>query len=226
LLIFVDADCRVDEEAFCALLCGFARPTVGIVAARSDPDRYRTVNSLAERSAIFSALMLHEIKGRLVDHDFLPIGRLMAVRRAAWQKRDDDRWPCDRIVASRAQRAGWEVIYMPTAVVYYQPVGTYDDLRSDYVRTVVAQAHLVGNWAEPVPLRVIWRAASASLRRQPLGAAAWLALRARLWTERSVGLMQPDEGFARWDRLPPARPPSAVPGPVTRPRWSQPGGPA
>ena len=225
LLFFVDADCRVDKGAFSALLRGFARPTVGVVAARSEPDSGRTVNSLVERSATFSALMLHETKSRLVNHDFLPIGRLMAVRRAAWQG-GDHRWPCDRIVASRAKHAGWEIIYMPEAVVYYQPVGTYDELRSDYVRTAVAQAHLVGDWAEPLPRGVVGRAASASLRRQPLNAAAWLALRTRLWSERSVGLMRPDEGYARWDRLPDSSPSPSRPGPSHQTPEEPPGRPA
>ena len=211
LLFFVDADCRVDKGAFSALLRGFARPTVGVIAARSEPDSGRTVKSLVERSATFSALMLHETKSRLVNHDFLPIGRLMAVRRAAWQG-GDDRWPCDRVVASRAKQAGWEIIYTPEAVVYYRPVGTYDELRSDYVRTVVAQALLANDWAEPLPRGVVGRAASASLRRQPLNAAAWLALRARLWSERSRGLMRPDEGYARWDRLPDSSPCPSRPG--------------
>ena len=72
LLFFVDADCRVDKAAFSALLRGFARPKVGVVAARGELDRGRTADSLVERSATFSALMLHEIKSRLGNHDFLP----------------------------------------------------------------------------------------------------------------------------------------------------------
>src|ERR1700731_56946 len=81
LLFFVDADSHVDKRAFSVLLRGFARPSAGVIAARSEPVSGRTVNSLMERSAAFSALMLHETKNRLVNHDFLPIGRLMAVRR-------------------------------------------------------------------------------------------------------------------------------------------------
>jgi glycosyltransferase involved in cell wall biosynthesis len=206
LLMFVDADSRVDKGAFSALLRGFERPTVGIAAARSKPASGRTVNSLVERSAKQSALMLHETKSRLVNHDFLPIGRLMAVRRAAWQNRDDQRWPCDRIVASDAKRAGWEIIYMAEAVVYYQPVGTYGELRSDYVRTAFAPAHLNSDWADPLPWKIVCRAVSASLRRQPLNAGAWFALRALLRSERSFGLMRLDEAYARWDRLPDGSP--------------------
>jgi hypothetical protein len=65
LPFFVDADCQVDKAAFSALLRGFARPAVGVVAARGDLGRRRSVNSLVERSETFSALMLHEIKSRL-----------------------------------------------------------------------------------------------------------------------------------------------------------------
>jgi glycosyltransferase involved in cell wall biosynthesis len=211
LLSFVDADCLVDKGAFSALLRGFARPTVGVIAARGEPDSRRTVNSLVERSATFSALILHETKSRLVNHDFLPIGRLMALRRTAWQE-GDHRWPCDRTIALRAKHAGWEIIYMPESVVHYQPVRTYDELRSDYVRTAIAQGRLIGDWSEPVPRGVVGRAAFASLRRQPLNAVAWLALRTRLWSERSAGLMRPDEVYARWGRVPGGSPSSSPPG--------------
>ncbi len=135
-----------------ALLRGFARPAVGVVAARSEPDDGRTV-SLVERSAIFRAVMLHETKSRLVNHDFLPIGRLFGLRRDAWQAGDDQQWQCDRIYASRAKHAVWEIIYMPEAVVYYQPVGTYDELQSAYLRSALthSRARLATNWPEPLP---------------------------------------------------------------------------
>ena len=201
LLFFVDADCRVDRAAFSAMLRCLARPQVGVVAARGDLDRGRTADSLVERSATFSALMLHEIKSRLGSHDFLPIGKLMAVRREAWVG-GDHRWPCDRVVGSRAKQAGWDVVYVADAVVYYTPVGTYGELRSDYVRTVVAQELLCGDWAEPLPRGVVRRAALASLRLQPLNGAAWAAVRARLWSERSRGRLQAADGYARWDRRP------------------------
>jgi len=201
LLFFVDADCQVDKAAFSALLRGFERPTVGVVAARGDLNPGQTADSLVKRSATFSALMLHEVKSRLANHDFLPIGKLMAVRRDAWIS-GDHRWPCDRVVGSRARRAGWAVIYAPEAVVHYNPVETYSELRSDYVRTIVAQELLCGDWAEPLPRGVVRRAAFASLRQQPLNAAAWAAVRARLRSERSMGQMHAEEGYARWDRLP------------------------
>jgi len=228
LLSFVDADCHVDRGAFSALLRGFARPTVGVVAARSEPDSGRTAKSLAERSAAFSALMLHETKSRLVNHDFLPIGRLFALRRDAWQAGDDQQRPCDRIYASRAKHAGWDIIYMPEAVVYYQPVGTYDEFRSAYVRSVRAhtQARLADNWMEPLPRGIVCRAASAGLRRQPLSAAAWLALRTRLWTERAVGLARPNEGLQRsgiWDKLPQSSRTSATVDAANRPPRNEPG---
>ncbi len=198
LLFFVDADSRVDKEAFSALLRGFARPAVGVVAARSEPSG-GTLNSLVERSATFSALMIHETRSRLVNHDFLPIGRLMAVRRAAWRDGGHE-WPCDRVIAWRAKQAGWKIFYTPDAVVHYEPVGTYDELRSDYLRTIVAQAHLNGDWAKSLPRGVVARAASASFRRQPLNGAAWLTFRTRLWSERTVGLMRPNEAYAYWGR--------------------------
>ena len=212
LLFFVDADCRVDKGAFSALLHGFAPPTVGVVAARGEPDSRHAANPLVRRSATFSALMLHEAKSRLVNHDFLPIGRLMALRREAWRG-GDHRWPSDRTVALRAKHAGWEIVYMPEALVYYESVGTYGELRSDYVRVTLAQPHLIGDWSEPLPRGVVRRAAAASFRRQPVSAAAWLVLRARLWSERAAGLMRPDEVYARWGRTPKGLPSSSGPGP-------------
>ena len=218
LLFFVDADCRVDKGAFSALLRGFARPTVGVVAARSEPEPGLTVKSLVERSGIFSAIVLHETKSRLVNHDFLPIGRLFALRRAAWQAGDDQQRPCDRIYASRAKHAGWEIIYMPEAVVYYQPLKTYDELLSAYNRSADthSRARLAGDWAEPLPRGAVCRAAAASVRRHPLRAAAWLALRTRLWSERVLGLARPGEGFASsgvWERLPHSSRSYSLPGP-------------
>jgi glycosyltransferase involved in cell wall biosynthesis len=201
LVCFVDADSRVDKTAIAALLADFRRPTVGVVAARSELDGRRTGNSMVERSAAFSALMLHETKSRLDNHEFMPIGRLMAVRRAAWQP-GDHRWPCDLVVSSRAKRAGWKISYRPDAVVYYQPVRTYKELRSDFLRTRVGQALLGDDLVKPLPRSVVGHAAAASALRQPLNAAAWLALRARLWNERSRGRLRLGEGYARWDRLP------------------------
>ncbi len=202
-LCFVDADCRVDQGALAALMGAFSRPMVGVVAARSELSGGRTGDSLVERSAAFSALLLHETKSRLGDHEFTPIGRLMAVRRAAWRQ-DDHRWPCDRAVASRAKKAGWAISYRPDAVVYYQPVGTYRELRLDYVRTIVGQTRLGGDLAGPLPRGLVARAAFASLRQQPLNAAAWISVRARLWGERSRGRLPLAAGYARWDRLPAA----------------------
>jgi glycosyltransferase involved in cell wall biosynthesis len=231
LLFFVDADCRVDKGAFSALLRGFARPAVGVVAARSEPGSWLATGSLVERSAMFSAIVLHETKSRLVNHDFLPIGRLFALRRDAWQAGDDQQRPCDRIYASRARRAGWEISYAPEALVYYEPVGTYDEFRSAYIRAALthARARLASEWAEPLPRGVVCRAAFASLRRQPLSAAAWLALRTRLWGERAVARARPDEGFASsgvWERLPPSPRSSGHPVPGHQAPEEPAGGPA
>lgn len=230
LLFFVDADCRVDKGAFSALLPGFARPTVGVVAARSEPDPGLTIKSLVERSGIFSAIVLHETKSRLVNHDFLPIGRLFGLRRAAWRAGDDQQRPCDRIYASRAKRAGWEIIYKPEAVVYYQPVETYGELWSAYSRSTDthSRARLADNWAEPLPRAAVCRAAVASMRRQPLSAAAWLAVRTRLWSERVIGLPRPVERPARsgaWERPPHSSRPDSSPGPVHQAVEESAGGP-
>ena len=166
-----------------------------------------------ERSATFSALMLHEVKSRLVNHDFLPIGRLMAVRRAAWQ----DGGHGGRATGHRLARktGGMEIFYTPDALVYYGRSGHSTSpvrLPSDDCRTITSNR----GWAESLPRRVAARAASASLRQQPLNGAAWLTFRARLWSERAVGLMRPNE----------AMPAGAVPSPATgRCLRKHPGGP-
>ena len=229
VLAFVDADCRVDKEAFSVLLRGFSRATIGVVAARCEPDIGRTVKSLVERSAIFSAVLLHETKSRLVNHDFLPIGRLFALRRDAWQAGNDQQRPCDRIYAARAKLAGWEIIYMPEAVVYYEPVTTYDEFRSAYIRSerTHARARLTSDWAEPLPKAVVRRAAPASFRRQPLNAAAWLAVRARLRSEPGVRLTRQDKMLANpgiWDKLPRISQPASHLGPGCQSAEEPPGG--
>ncbi len=107
LLSFVDADCRVDKGAFSALLRGFARPTVGVIAARGEPDSRRKVNSLVERSATFSALILHETKSRLVNHDFSRGGKSSTCRnRWSTTNRSEPTTSSGPIMFARQSRKG------------------------------------------------------------------------------------------------------------------------
>ena len=209
------------------LFCAASRdPPWGLSRHAANPTVGRTVKSLVERSASFSALLLHETKSRLVNHDFLPIGRLLAVRRAAWQEGDH------RV----AVRPGLRLARETSGVGNHLRAGSgrilpaARDVRRTPVRPTFARKSRnrfsPAAGSEPLPRGVVGRAASASLRRQPLNAAAWLALRARLWSERSRGLMRPDEvlrplGSGTSSRT--VRRPSAVPDTATTPSEEQTG---
>lgn len=182
-LILVDADCRVDRAAFSALLPRFEQVGVGVVAGRSQPTTSGVPTGMVGRSANFSSGLLHRIKTRLDDHDFLPIGRLMAVRRAAWQVSDCNLVPCDRAVAHLARAAGWGIVYAPGALVFYEPVATYGALEDDYVRT-----RAIGGPAplryDRLPLEVLVRAAWAEAIAAPIDALAWAICRVLLLGKR------------------------------------------
>jgi glycosyltransferase involved in cell wall biosynthesis len=182
-LVFIDADCQVSSNALAALLASLARPGVGVVAGRSQPTGPDNPTGIVERAADFSGLLLHEIKSRLGNHDFLPIGRLMAVRRAAWQVEDGGLVPCDRVVATLAKGAGWAVVYAPEAVALYQRLSTYRALREDYVRTSVARRRRALEH-DSLPPALLWRAAWASAATSPGNALAWAACRAFLAAEK------------------------------------------
>lgn len=179
ILILVDADCQVDQAAFSALLVGFENAKVGVVAGRAQPFRLGAPNGVVGRSASFSSALLHRIKTRLGDHDYLPIGRLMAVRRTAWNVEDCDLVPCDRAVAHLARAAGWEIVYAPKALVFFEPVTTYRALRADYLRTSSAGDHVALVY-DPLPRGVLAQAACAATVAAPVDALAWAACRAAL----------------------------------------------
>jgi hypothetical protein len=115
----------------------------------------------------------------------VPIGRLMAVRRAAWKVEDRDLVPCDRAVAHLARSSGWEIVYAPEAQVFFEPVTTYRALRADYLRT-----RATGGRAAPaydrVPPGLIWRAIWSSLLASPLDAMAWAFCRAALLAQQRI----------------------------------------
>jgi len=124
-VVFVDADSTVDDQAFIELLQAIDQPGVGVVSGRAAPvdDRFggeRTPPStVVTRSSRFSAVLLDEIKSRVGDHDFIAIGRLMAIRREAWDIPNVELPHCDREVASSARRAGWRAVWVPQAKVFY-----------------------------------------------------------------------------------------------------------
>jgi glycosyltransferase involved in cell wall biosynthesis len=190
LLILVDADCRVDRTALSALLAGFEDAKVGVVAGRTQPVDAGAPSGVVGRSAIFSALLLHQIKTRLGDHDFLPIGRLMAVRRTAWKIVDCDLVPCDRAVAHLARTAGWKIVYAPEALVFFEPVTTYRALRDDYRRTSAVGDSLALAYdriPRGVQARAVWDATLAA----PVDALAWAACRALLLGQQWIRPGQP-----------------------------------
>lgn len=184
-IVFVDGDCRLRPDAMGRLLEA-RRSEVGVLCARAVTGQVRGRGGVVLRSARFSSLLLHETKSRLRDHAFLPIGRLLGVHRSLWGGADDGRWgPCDVLVGQRAQSLGLEVLYVPSAVVEYDPVGSYGELVSDYCRTRLAPAMLSGR--PSVPCRVAARGAASAARQAPVDAAAWLATRAALAAGRVTG---------------------------------------
>lgn len=194
-LVFVDADCRVSFDALVNLLGPLERPEVGVVAGRSQPSGGVSPTGMVQRSADFSALLLHEIKSRLRNHDFLPIGRLMAVRRAAWRVEDGGMVPCDRVVAKLAKSAGWEVVYAPDATVQYQRLTSFEALREDYLRTNLAR-QTIARAHDPLPFNVVWRAAWAGTFSSPKNALAWATCRVLLMGEQHIRRQPPPS--SRW----------------------------
>lgn len=183
---FVDADCTVDERAFVELLQVIEQPGVGVVSGRAVPiddhvenDGRGSRSEVVFHSARFSALLLDEIKSRLGNHDFIAIGRLMAIRREAWNVPNAALPHCDREVASSARRAGWRAVWVPQAKVYYHAPASFSELRADWWRTRLALARSPHPF-DMIPRAVQLAAARAALKRAPLDALCWIACRTKL----------------------------------------------
>lgn len=204
-IIFVDADCTVEPTAFRHMLRAFTDGRIGIVAARSTPgigQSNQHTRGFAYHSACFSATILDSLKRRVSNHDYQPIGRLMAVRRAAWNLESTVGAPCDREVAFLAKIAGWQIVYEPNAIVYYKPIEHYKQIRADYLRTVL-RTQLQRSY-DPIPRLVLLRAAVAATLDQPIGAAAWICCRLRLWADRMTGHLGATDISIRYWGEPPA----------------------
>lgn len=173
-VFFVDADCSVDPHAFQHLLRNFAHDDIGLVAARSVPALTcrATYPGIVERSALFSATLLDHIKRRLDNHDFLPIGRLMALRRAALTILRTDRAPCDRAIAQWAKEQGWRIVYARDAIVYYEAIETYAQLAADVARSHARNALPLD--VDPLPYTVLLAGLAAAFIAEPVQGAAWL----------------------------------------------------
>jgi len=184
-VVFVDADCTVDDRAFVELLQVIAQPGVGVVSGRAVPvdDRFDgergSRSAIVSRSSRFSAVLLDEIKSRAGDHDFIAIGRLMAIRREAWNVPNVALPHCDREVASSARRAGWRAVWVPQAKVFYYTPASFSELRADWQRTRLALARSPQTF-DAIPRPVQLSAAWAALRSAPLGALYWVSCRTRL----------------------------------------------
>lgn len=186
VVFFVDADCLVEAAAFRNMLKHFESGTVGIVAARSLPiqSESRSAQSLVERSAHFSAILLDALKSRLTNHDFLPIGRLMAVRRSALHILRTDRAPCDRALAQWAKQQGWQIVYERQAIVRYQPISTYAQLSADMLRSHARNALPLA--VDPLPPLTVATSLLAALAAEPTQALAWVLCHAPFWIARTA----------------------------------------
>ncbi|MGH7639521.1 MAG: glycosyltransferase family 2 protein [Candidatus Dormibacteria bacterium] len=181
IVVFVDADCELAPAAIRELLIPFAEPDVGVVSGRAVPLSLDQGGLLVRRSARFSAELMHQVKLRLVDHDFIPIGRLMAVRREAWKVDDPEQAPCDRVVAQLARRAGAGIRYAAAAAVGYVPPATPSSLRADYLRTNLPRRSL-SPVQDRVPWRTLVRAGFTAWTAAPLDGLAWFLCRLGLLT--------------------------------------------
>ena len=201
VLVLVDGDCAVKTGALPVMLRHFAKDNVGVVAAQALPFNRGRRMGLVERSAWFSAFVLDEVKRRLVDHDFLPIGRLMAVRSVAWRVERTDCAPCDRAVAHWVKVAGWSIEYEPEAVVHYDVLLTMRELRADFRRT--ATKCLLEFDSDPLTPLVQARAFLIASAKAPRCSTAWILCRLRLFVWRLIfhDLLEPSKRVY-WDVTP------------------------
>lgn len=197
ILVLVDGDCELVSGALPTILAHFAMSDVGVVAARSVPLVGDRRAGLVERSARFSALILDEVKRRLVNHDFLPIGRLMAVRHTAWRVEWTGWAPCDRAVAHWVKEAGWSIVYEPKAVVRYEALQTFGELRADFLRTASGQLKFDSDLLPPA---VQASAILVASTKTPLNFAAWMTCRLCLLGGRLFHGDRPDPSkTTHWD---------------------------
>ncbi len=160
----------------------FSRSEVGVAAGRPIPEVNAQHGFVASRSSLFSAILLDEIKVRLESHDFLAVGRLMAIRRDAWNVQNTNQPHCDRVVANTASLAGWKIAWMPDARVYYLPPKAYSGLRSDWQRTRLG-LHATLLTFDPIPTSTKIGAMWVSAFRFPSGAFLWAMVRIFLTVE-------------------------------------------
>jgi hypothetical protein len=151
---------------------------------------------MVRRSARFSAALVEQVKTRISNHDLLPVGRLMAIRREAWMVEHTDQPHCDRVVAASAKAAGWTVAWVPEATVVYQLPVSYGALRADWYRTRLALSASATKF-DSLPAGVILSATWATMRRCPMDATAWAACHAALVIEH-LARRPPVSNFASW----------------------------
>lgn len=189
VVVFVDADCTLHREALALLLDAIEKPGVGVVSGRAVPVHSqgggvcRPRSCVVFRSGRFSARLLDQIKARLGDHDFIAIGRLMAVRREAWNVPDVELPHCDRQVTSAARLAGWRAVWVPEAKVYYRVPALFSELRSDWRRTRLAPGRSAQTF-DRIPWGVQAVAAGCALYGAPVDGLCWVGCRMRLVRER------------------------------------------
>ena len=195
LVLFVDADCLVSEDAFSALRDSLRDARVGVACGRSEPFGRRSA-TLIHSAGEFSSNLLHSVKSDLVDHAFLPIGRLMLLRREAWNVEREDQFPCDWIVGLGALLKGWGVVYVPSAVVMYAAPASVGESYSDWLRT-----RKVGKKGAPsftsIPRLYLLVKGLRVVVAHPASFCAWLLVRCFHYARY---LTQPTSGTVDWSR--------------------------
>jgi hypothetical protein len=118
-------------------------------------------------------------------------------------------------VAKLAHDAGWVVTYQPAAVVRYQPLSSWDQLRADHRRTAV-RSRLPHRY-QPIPFPAVVRGTLLAATSSPLNCLAWVLCRLRLAPAHLLPRTLPDAALAYWNAVPSHSPTPASPGTTSQP---------
>lgn len=194
-IMFVDADCVVGEDCLGFLLGQLSDPHIGLACGRSMPQDEDS-GKLIVRAGIFSSEVLHSVKLGFVDHAFLPIGRLMLLRREAWHVENDELFPCDWVVGLGALLGGWGVRYVPRATVYYSVPSSVEESYDDWLRTRIGARSRSRRFTEISGIHLARSFVRVAVGH-PQQAAAWVVMRIR---HHLRYLLRSGHGSGDWHR--------------------------
>lgn len=199
-IILMDSDCTVEEYGLVGVLPHLDDCGIGLIAGEGRLVHKGHETRLIGQSVYFSSRLVTAVKRRLSNHDFLPIGKLMVVRREVVASTPSI-GPCDRAIARDAKDLGLCIRYDSNLVVYYTGPRDYQELLSDYRRTVVAPPS-VERAFDPLPFGVLVLSLIHSIWKSPYRAMVWIGLRVLLYCDaRILRRRVPDTTLKHWDPL-------------------------